>query len=131
MPRRRAQRGGVSKNWDLVKSSWRVLSKSPKYMSCAWKLQKRITKLVDALDKVPSPGDASDILSTCSKSTKGMMFCSYLIYAILQAGLSPRLQGGKMKIELPPATLDDIRDCLLYTSPSPRDGLLSRMPSSA
>ena len=27
-----------------------------------------------------------------------------------------------------PAQLDD---CLLYTSPSPRDGLLSRMPSSA
>ena len=26
--------------------------------------------------------------------------------------------------------LDD-RGCLLYTSPSPRDGLLSRMPSSA
>ena len=29
-------------------------------------------------------------------------------------------------------TLDQIREtCLLYTSPSPRDGLLSRMPSSA
>ena len=28
---------------------------------------------------------------------------------------------------------DDVQfiDCLLYTSPSPRDGLLSRMPSSA
>ena len=26
---------------------------------------------------------------------------------------------------------DDIGFCLLYTSPSPRDGLLSRMPSSA
>ena len=25
----------------------------------------------------------------------------------------------------------EMRDCLLYTSPSPRDGLLSRMPSSA
>ena len=25
----------------------------------------------------------------------------------------------------------DFRTCLLYTSPSPRDGLLSRMPSSA
>ena len=25
----------------------------------------------------------------------------------------------------------EFRDCLLYTSPSPRDGLLSRMPSSA
>ena len=24
-----------------------------------------------------------------------------------------------------------VMDCLLYTSPSPRDGLLSRMPSSA
>ena len=30
---------------------------------------------------------------------------------------------------IPPFT--DIRSCLLYTSPSPRDGLLSRMPSSA
>ena len=27
--------------------------------------------------------------------------------------------------------IDDDNDCLLYTSPSPRDGLLSRMPSSA
>ena len=32
----------------------------------------------------------------------------------------------KLKTELCKAT-----DCLLYTSPSPRDGLLSRMPSSA
>ena len=28
-------------------------------------------------------------------------------------------------------TIDCFRGCLLYTSPSPRDGLLSRMPSSA
>ena len=28
-------------------------------------------------------------------------------------------------------TLQEIKHCLLYTSPSPRDGLLSRMPSSA
>ena len=27
--------------------------------------------------------------------------------------------------------LEDSKSCLLYTSPSPRDGLLSRMPSSA
>ena len=26
---------------------------------------------------------------------------------------------------------DEAKSCLLYTSPSPRDGLLSRMPSSA
>ena len=28
-------------------------------------------------------------------------------------------------------TADGQKGCLLYTSPSPRDGLLSRMPSSA
>ena len=27
--------------------------------------------------------------------------------------------------------LERLKNCLLYTSPSPRDGLLSRMPSSA
>ena len=27
--------------------------------------------------------------------------------------------------------VDQMNPCLLYTSPSPRDGLLSRMPSSA
>ena len=27
--------------------------------------------------------------------------------------------------------ISNFKDCLLYTSPSPRDGLLSRMPSSA
>ena len=31
--------------------------------------------------------------------------------------------------QMPSAT--SAEDCLLYTSPSPRDGLLSRMPSSA
>ena len=32
-----------------------------------------------------------------------------------------------------PISKEDIKNmiCLLYTSPSPRDGLLSRMPSSA
>ena len=39
------------------------------------------------------------------------------------------VQGAKSNIsEVKPEPLDD---CLLYTSPSPRDGLLSRMPSSA
>ena len=37
--------------------------------------------------------------------------------------LSPVLSGEK--------DFAEIITCLLYTSPSPRDGLLSRMPSSA
>ena len=35
------------------------------------------------------------------------------------------------KEDLGLAALERARVCLLYTSPSPRDGLLSRMPSSA
>ena len=44
---------------------------------------------------------------------------------------------SKMLKKLNYKSLDDLIDntvpepCLLYTSPSPRDGLLSRMPSSA
>ena len=34
-------------------------------------------------------------------------------------------------VELPRAYMERHWSCLLYTSPSPRDGLLSRMPSSA
>ena len=45
------------------------------------------------------------------------------------------LRGGGGTNTTPPlgltATGGVINDCLLYTSPSPRDGLLSRMPSSA
>ena len=36
---------------------------------------------------------------------------------------------GQVVIKLQVA--DEDKGCLLYTSPSPRDGLLSRMPSSA
>ena len=41
-----------------------------------------------------------------------------------------RVEGDKDDFETP-GWAAHIRVCLLYTSPSPRDGLLSRMPSSA
>ena len=60
------------------------------------------------------------------------------------AGLILRLawRQGLTREEIQRLTWDDVsfpdhqlclpdRACLLYTSPSPRDGLLSRMPSSA
>ena len=40
-------------------------------------------------------------------------------------GLYQLLSGNRKNSRM------DIETCLLYTSPSPRDGLLSRMPSSA
>ena len=47
-----------------------------------------------------------------------------------------RTKSGKKSSEtgeryLPSAAIKSLSACLLYTSPSPRDGLLSRMPSSA
>ena len=49
------------------------------------------------------------------------------LYARIAA--DPRVALASPVLEL--QTLALTRDCLLYTSPSPRDGLLSRMPSSA
>ena len=42
-----------------------------------------------------------------------------------------RLIRGGIVVLILVVHVDDIFVCLLYTSPSPRDGLLSRMPSSA
>ena len=38
---------------------------------------------------------------------------------------------NRLKYGMYEKLMKHLRDCLLYTSPSPRDGLLSRMPSSA
>ena len=52
--------------------------------------------------------------------TSQLMSVPYALYA-LKAGSGGGGGGGA----------DGVGICLLYTSPSPRDGLLSRMPSSA
>ena len=62
-----------------------------------------------------------------------------IICAILFGGLENMLKGNLLCVQADiDALIQDnfpgtpsIKDCLLYTSPSPRDGLLSRMPSSA
>ena len=41
------------------------------------------------------------------------------------------LGEGKLLLITSIQIIDELYTCLLYTSPSPRDGLLSRMPSSA
>ena len=41
-------------------------------------------------------------------------------------------EAARLKAKVrPDEPVSEDRICLLYTSPSPRDGLLSRMPSSA
>ena len=62
---------------------------------------------------------------------------AYLCAMAHQTDIGGRVAGGNAcdsseiyqeGLRIPPVKL---YDCLLYTSPSPRDGLLSRMPSSA
>ena len=51
---------------------------------------------------------------------------TYFTRMTMIALISRDMLGDKIK-----AVLEYVPSCLLYTSPSPRDGLLSRMPSSA
>ena len=46
---------------------------------------------------------------------------------------SPDVEPGQVLIDVKAASVNfpDVLICLLYTSPSPRDNTLSRMPSSA
>ena len=63
-------------------------------------------------------------VSKVEKTATGIINSS-LYKALVDSGNSP-----KLAMELSDVYAWQI-DCLLYTSPSPRDGLLSRMPSSA
>ena len=51
-------------------------------------------------------------------------------YDIIIPALDHQPTSNNLFVKLGKAT-GKISNCLLYTSPSPRDGLLSRMPSSA
>ena len=53
------------------------------------------------------------------------------VYTPQEGGAATGLSAQKLDFELDDSVKGSIKTCLLYTSPSPRDGLLSRMPSSA
>ena len=68
--------------------------------------------------------DLDGTLVDSAPDIRACLFEAFLEQGINTDGLSERFRIG------PPLDIM-IRSCLLYTSPSPRDGLLSRMPSSA
>ena len=51
-----------------------------------------------------------------------------LVWTQNEGELAVQLLEDLLRTKIPAR---DVKACLLYTSPSPRDGLLSRMPSSA
>ena len=54
-----------------------------------------------------------------------------LEFVSMKSASNSRMRDAPGKTFIVHLVEDDIFICLLYTSPSPRDGLLSRMPSSA
>ena len=67
---------------------------------------------------------------------EGALYGSVGTREIADAFVAIDINIDKSEVQLPDGPIKEQGDhtifiCLLYTSPSPRDGLLSRMPSSA
>ena len=68
---------------------------------------------------------------------KGCTLRRWMRNMMTRVGIDPKWTGGSIRMAASSKALDDglepayIMHCLLYTSPSPRDATLSRMPSSA
>ena len=92
-----------------------------------------------------SPGRGEAIIAMGERSTDLTVECAQPLaedeVGGIEMGVTPRVHASfRRLIEVlrtePPCLVfvnsrNDAETCLLYTSPSPRDGLLSRMPSSA
>ena len=72
------------------------------------------------------PGPSTDALGKVAKARGVVVVAS--LFERRAAGL---YHNTAAVIDADGSLLGLYRNCLLYTSPSPRDGLLSRMPSSA
>ena len=84
-----------------------------------------LVKAIESLKGI-GPGKAPEIMALMKKN-------KFKTAALLEAnvGLSEQV-AFDAGIDKAPTTLEEfVGSCLLYTSPSPRDATLSRMPSSA
>ena len=79
---------------------------------------KKLIDLINQLNDAMQAGHGNDIM--------GKVLSELVNYTVFHFGYEEKLMA-QHKYEDTPAH----KACLLYTSPSPRDGLLSRMPSSA
>ena len=64
------------------------------------------------------------------KNTQAKQFIDFGGWTLLQKAFE-RINNNSYDFPIISTNLKYLKDCLLYTSPSPRDGILSRMPSSA
>ena len=86
----------------------------------------RISLTSGALTHIPVPRSSLGGLSRNDDNCLAMLVASETRFAEI---VLVDADSGEIKQTITQSTVVDV--CLLYTSPSPRDGLLSRMPSSA
>ena len=76
--------------------------------------------------------ELNKVLENVEENSPILLEKSYLIKERLGHQMTAdSVKGLSLSINLTTQSIHEDRPCLLYTSPSPRDGLLSRMPSSA
>ena len=116
--------GTVADGFDAVREEFAafVAGERPDYEGqlCAYVHGRRV------VDLWTGEGNEADSLHAVFSTTKG---AAHLVVALL-------VQDGTLELDRKvtyywPEFAAEGKGCLLYTSPSPRDGLLSRMPSSA
>ena len=80
-------------------------------------------KLIKKYDVIIIGAGAAGMMSAIEAGKRGRKVL--LVDHSEKIGEKIRISGGGR------CNFTNVNTCLLYTSPSPRDGLLSRMPSSA
>ena len=77
----------------------------------------------------PSPDDLTNFRDPYFLYAGDLFTMNYILIDFWAIDLHFKMSLASIRRQPPPPDLREV--CLLYTSPSPRDGLLSRMPSSA
>ena len=83
--------------------------------------------LLSQMNEVVAEGDICRFILQSKVSVEQAIYTEIVKYEATVA--EQRKYNGERCAD--PESADAVGSCLLYTSPSPRDGLLSRMPSSA
>ena len=85
----------------------------------------------DLRDRILEEDEWERLLEACDNSSVHFLKVLVLLARETMCRRSELLRITRYDINFDKGTLHLQKTCLLYTSPSPRDGLLSRMPSSA
>ena len=110
----------------MLTSIWRVLADSLEDLDLAWKSVKPLYKSGQpeaALNRLKSEASFPNLSSVSLEEMEEIRFTSDDLKSV-KTILNAYNRSNSLNLLTQSA-------CLLYTSPSPRDGLLSRMPSSA